>query len=459
MVVMALAAVGIDVNDDRLATAREYLLTMQPHWTAPGQELDGALAAQAFLEAGGDWGDVAESAYMLSRWAQGEAFWQTATLRAQDTFAQGCRVAQIASHLVDIGWRAIASDLPAFLEALSPPDAFRLELLEEGGRRPAEIADSSPSPIQVERQIEEAAAAQGTSSGDGLCDFLVGLDELRLRDLVVIGKYRRFDPIGRSMLRNSAQEIMRQLSASGDWHKNFLIWAPPGTGKSYFVSQIASETTGVDFQVINLAQLTKSDWETRLREVAANTKPTLCLIDEIDARRDESWPYEILFPHLDLSKSKPTVFVLVGSGGEGKEALVRLIQDRPKGSDLIDRVPARQRMEVPLPELGDRLLILVSALLEHRSGDPIDQIEKLALYYALSREDIRSSRQSEDFAIEVLSRVPGNQAQIFYDSLFSAGDRDNQQFYADHLEIARSLQHRFMHIIADASVPKERAHP
>ena len=141
MVVMALAAVGVDTNDDRLATAREYLLTMQPHWTAPGQELDGALAAQAFLEAGGDWGDVAESAYMLSRWAQGEAFWQTATLRAQDTFAQGCRVAQIASHLVDIGGALSTQTFPAFLEALSPPDAFRLELLEEGGRRHPEIAD------------------------------------------------------------------------------------------------------------------------------------------------------------------------------------------------------------------------------------------------------------------------------------------------------------------------------
>jgi ATPase family associated with various cellular activities (AAA) len=276
---------------------------------------------------------------------------------------------------------------------------------------------------------------------------------LRLRELVVIGKYRRFDPIGRSMLRNSAQEIMRQLSSGGDWHRNFLIWAPPGTGKSYFVEQVAHEVPGVDFLVVNLAQLAKPDWESRLREVSANSTPTLCLVDEIDARRDESWPYEILFPYLDLSKSRPIVFVLVGSGGEGKEALVRLIQDRPKGSDLIDRVPARQRMEVPPPDLGDRLLILVSALLEHRSGDPINEIEKLALYYALAREDIKSSRQSEDFAIEVLSRVPANQSQIFYDTLFSSGDRDNQQFYAEHLEIARSLQHRFLQIIPDTLNP------
>jgi hypothetical protein len=174
--------------------------------------------------------------------------------------------------------------------------------------------------------------------------------------------------------------------------------------------------------------------------VAEISQPTLCLIDEIDARQGESWPYENLFPYLDLSKQRPIVFVLVGSAGEGKEALVRLIQDRPKGSDLIDRIPARQRIEIPPPLLGDRLLVLVSALLEHGTGDPVQEVEKLALYYALSR-------------------VPNDQRQIYYDSLFSAGDRENQQFYADHIPVGRSLQHRFIRIMPEVSVTTEGSDP
>lgn len=455
MVLMALASVGIDVDDERLATARNYLLSMQPRWTAPGLELDGALAAQAVLESGGDWDEVTESVYMLSRWAQGEAFWQTADLGAHESLAQGCRVAQIASHLVDIGWTAIAADLPAFLEALAPPDAFRRELLEEDQARsttasvlgtPTVAGSTDPSLL-----VPEAA---GSTTSDDLLDFLSGLDEVRLGDLVVVGTYRRFDAVGRQVLRRHADEIKRQLVARGGWHKNFLVWAPPGTGKSFFVSQIANDSSGLRYESINLAQLPQAEWESRIAEIAGLDEPTLCLVDEIDARKEELWPYETLFPLLDLSRERPIVFVLVGSLAAGKESLIRLIQERPKGRDLIDRIPARQRIEIPVPEIGDRLLIFVSVLAERRDP-PIERIEKLALYYALSRDDLRSSRQVEDFAVEILSRLPANQEQVYYDSLFLPGDHENQRFYSEHLAVALQLDNGFLRIVPDQPLPRK----
>jgi energy-coupling factor transporter ATP-binding protein EcfA2 len=440
MVLMALAAVGIDPADERLVTARNYLLSMQPQWTAPGFELEGALAAQAVLESGGDWDEVTESVYMLSRWAQGEAFWQTANLGAHDSLAQGCRVAQIASHLVDIGWRATAADLPAFLEALAPPDAFRRELLEE-----EQIDTQAESEVSALVAADRATEPTGVAKHDELLLFLRSLDELRLADSSVVGSYRRFSSVGRERLRRAAEEISRQLGTQGDWHKNFLIWAPPGTGKSFFVGEIARANPDLRYETLNLAKVQQEEWEARIQEIAGIDVPTLCLIDEVDARADEPWPYQSLFSLLDLSKKRPIVFVLVGSLAEGKESLVRFIEDRPKGRDLIDRIPARQRLEIPLPELGDRLLIFVTALIERRTP-PVQRIEKFALYYALSREELKSSRQVEDFAVEVLSRLPTGQVQVFYDSLFLPGDRENQHFYAEHINAALELDGSFVHI-------------
>jgi hypothetical protein len=72
---------------------------------------------------------------------------------------------------------------------------------------------------------------------------------------------------------------------------------------------------------LNLAQQQREEFLTQLSEVrtSANQEPVLCLLDEIDARAEESWPYEEVFSILDLnlSEERRVAFVLVGSSPTG----------------------------------------------------------------------------------------------------------------------------------------------
>jgi len=61
-------------------------------------ELDGALAAQAYLESGA-WGRHVDQVQRLSEWAQREAFLRTATFTPEQSSAVLPSRPQIASHL------------------------------------------------------------------------------------------------------------------------------------------------------------------------------------------------------------------------------------------------------------------------------------------------------------------------------------------------------------------------
>jgi hypothetical protein len=191
MVLLALGASGYDCSNERLEPAHAFLLSQKGRWTAPGKELDGALVIQALLDTGGTWDDVAAETQALSRWAKAEAFWQGAIRSAKESLDQSCRVAQIASHLVSIGWTAIRTDLPAFLDALdalsAPESVSRTTARAIGDRMKVEVplaGDVTVPPLQSDLELET----------------LRRLERVSLQGCAVVGEYRRYDEDRKSVV-------------------------------------------------------------------------------------------------------------------------------------------------------------------------------------------------------------------------------------------------------------------
>src|SRR5438132_1571265 len=148
---------------------------------------------------------------------------------------------------------------------------------------------------------------------------LKDLTELRLGRLSVLGKYRRFSNEDRSKLVGLADRIRRPLSSKSHTRENFLIYAPPGSGKTFFIEELARTLeSGITFVPIDLSRDDREACEKKLAAVTGATLPCLCMIDEVDGRKSEDWPYDSIYKKLDLNEVQdrsPVVFVLIGSSG------------------------------------------------------------------------------------------------------------------------------------------------
>lgn len=432
MVLMALAAVGVDCSGQSIYPARSYLVSMRNQWTAANCELDGTVALNAYLETGGDWDNVANDAQKLSRWARGEAFWRSATRPARDSLRQSCRVAQISSHLVSIGWAAIRSDLPAFLDALAVPDMRQVPIA------PIAAVGAGSAPTHA------TPSGAGENDEARLVVRLLGIPRISLRECTVVGAYRRYEERVRNQLRDWCRRMSLPFVDSSGARENYLIWAPPGSGKSFLIQQLAAQLApAVRYLEVNLVQKSREEFVTGLRTVGDNSGPTLCLIDEVDGRSDEAWPYGELLGLLDqnLRATQPVVVVLVGSSGAGLNAMVRGIERRDKGVDLIDRIPVASRFEIPPLTPEDRLVVVASQVVDaaKKRGHSIAEIERLALFYSLVTPEIQTARQLRELAVAAVQRVGSSEQKLRYDDLFAKGDRRNQQFWTRHQDAAEAL--------------------
>jgi len=445
MTLLACVASGIDPDDDRLKVARSFLISQSDQWIKHGHELDGALAAQAYLESGGAWDDIVDQVQRLSEWAQGEAFWRTATFTSEQSFEQSCRVAQIASHLLAIGWSAIRADLPLLLQALDAPEThglWRSSTLAQ--------ADVSQTPLPPFTDNSSKLTIADSMGDPSTIELLESIVTLRVEDLSVVGKYCRSEEKIRNQLKDWKNRLTHNFVSKACTHENFLIWAAPGSGKSFFITEIAASLApAVKYVELNLAK-SKEEFCELLAEVTQSVQPTLCLVDEIDARKDELWPFETLFPHLDrnLSPDHSLVFVLVGSSRAGKNGMIQEMNARPKGPDLLDRIPLDRRFEIPPLSLGDRATVFAAnaseAALTRRQT--VKAVEKFAIYYVLTNTEFASPRQLRDLAYSAVGRLSSAEDRIHYDNLFAAGDRRNQQFWAQNQLAAARLADLYANI-------------
>ena len=199
---------------------------------------------------------------------------------------------------------------------------------------------------------------------------LKDLPELRLGALSVVGKYRRFSDKDRAILAGLADQIRRPLKKKSNTRENFLIYASPGSGKTFFVEELArSLGSSIRFVPIDLSRDDREACEKQLAAVTEAKLPCLCMIDEVDGRKGEDWPYDVIYKKLDLNEvpgRQPVVFVLIGSSGGTVGRLGEAIRSRQKGKDMMDRVLETNQhwAEVPPMGPGDSVCVYASKILE-----------------------------------------------------------------------------------------------
>jgi pimeloyl-ACP methyl ester carboxylesterase len=263
---------------------------------------------------------------------------------------------------------------------------------------------------------------------------LVGdLASVTLSRYWVVPGYVRFDEQVRQALKDARHQIVAGLGASAPTRENHLIWAPPGSGKTYFVQRVAASVEAkFAYCEINLAAASRDEFSDGIAR-ARREPPCLCFVDEIDAQPDESWPYETLLPLLDANTGDHPgiVTVLAGSGGADLAAMKAGIAARPKGADLLSRIPVANEYVVPPMASGDRLLAALTQIrrsaTERRRA--INAVDKLALYYLITQPSLANPRQLREAVVRGVERVAPSDDRLKYDHLFAAGDPENKSFW------------------------------
>ncbi len=266
--------------------------------------------------------------------------------------------------------------------------------------------------------------------------MLRDLDLIDLEHAVIAGDYVRFDAAARNTLKDFRSKVLGALSGASRRPTNLLLWGLPGSGKTFLVEQVA-RTAGPAVRLIeaNLARLHADDLRARLDDVQHEDRDVVCLVDEIDAQPDQAWPYELLLPALEPSESQRhrTIYCLAGSGGTDLEEFKRRLRARPKGPDLLSRIPIGNEFIVPALGPGDKFLVATSQFRAAAATEAreLREIEKFALFYIAASPAYSSARQLRALALESARRIPPGEDRLRYDHLFSAGDPENKRFWSE----------------------------
>ncbi|HXQ95106.1 MAG TPA: AAA family ATPase [Thermoplasmata archaeon] len=317
----------------------------------------------------------------------------------------------------------------------------------------------------------ERAAAAGAGGPPGVRsvaqqraarEFLRTLDRAELSRYSVVGTYLRFDDSTRHTLKEFRQRAIAAVGAHSRHPSNFLLWGEPGSGKSYLVQQIAATLEKVaEYREVNLASSDERTLASSLESLTAIHRPVIFFVDEVDARPDQVWPYETLIPYLDPPTPRPfpTCFCLAGSGGQNLSEFKERMRARPKGQDLLSRIPNGHEFSVGRLGVGDKVLVSAIQLLQASAeeGHPIREIEKLALYYIAVNPELSSARQLRNLAAQCAQRIPAGEDRVRYDFLFPAGARANKEFWAETAGFREELQDAFVSIEGGSLVPRDLA--
>jgi len=262
--------------------------------------------------------------------------------------------------------------------------------------------------------------------------MLRGLNEIVLSKCRIVGSYFRYDPKIRNTLRDCAERIWNPLIVKTDGLENFLIWAAPGSGKTYLIQQIAAHLKSnmcLDYIECNVANIERQAYaETLKRVLRDNQTPVLCLLDEVDAdaRASESWPYEECLPVLYHNKNsqKRIVFVLIGSTPNSMDSMVQAMERRQKGKDLLSRVPINNRFVIPPATLEDAATMVVAQIVPK-----VQAVDKNALLYVLCNKEYRTSpRQLSECVRKAAKRLKEGEGRLRYYHLFDPGDNEAFRF-------------------------------
>jgi len=318
------------------------------------------------------------------------------------------------------------------------------------------IAEFLGDPVTVGQAVEsgQPAAPELTPTVDDPAtqearSFIVAMNRLALRQYCVVGKFTRYDETVRNALKDVRQKIAAGFDRPSRKRENHLFWAAPGSGKTYFAQQVATSLPQtIHYQECNLAKCSQEEFLSGLAQLDAGNKPYLCLIDEVDAKPKEVWPYEVLLPYLDanVDRGAHCAFLLAGSYGANLIEIKNRIASRPKGADLLSRIPDGNEYEIPPMGLGDRLLVVLSQFRQagQEMSREVQAVEKLGLYYIALNSRLANARQLRELAVRAIERLPTGEDRVKYDHLFGAGDPENKAFWMQSLPAAADLANRFV---------------
>ena len=306
--------------------------------------------------------------------------------------------------------------------------------------------------VPAELEAWEHTSNKKPSPPDDNLMMLKGISNIVMKEKQIIGSYRRWDEQTVNNLREWVQRISRGLCEKTRERNNFLIWAAPGSGKTFLIEEIArSHKDLVSFVIINFAKATRDDMVSLVDEIKSAVRPTLVLFDEIDARAEEAWLYENTFSLLDLntqSEIKQAVFVLIGSMAGGMQRMVEAMMQRHKGSDLVTRVHPQFRFIIPHTTAEDQLIIIASQM--EISGreriKKITKVEKLAAYYILRDPRFKNPRHLGDLIKSAMTRVEEGNCRLYYANLFDRFDIEANRFWAENNQSAEHLHNTFIQI-------------
>jgi pimeloyl-ACP methyl ester carboxylesterase len=318
------------------------------------------------------------------------------------------------------------------------------------------IAEFLGDPItggQVVESKQPAAPSLTVAVDDPLAhearSFIGTLDWVVLSRYRVVGDYTRYEETVRNTLKDVRHKMATGFDRPSRKRENYLVWAAPGSGKTYFVQQVAASLPPtVRYQECNLAKCSREEFLSSLAQLDAENESCLCLIDEVDAKPHEAWPYEVLLPYLDANTDRGAqfVFVLAGSSDSSLTGMKERIASRPKGADLLTRIPAGNEYEIPPMNLGDRVLVVLSQFRQagREVGREVKEVEKLSLYYVALNSRLSNARQLRELAVRAIERLPASEDRVKYDHLFGAGDPENKAFWMQSLPAAADLANRFV---------------
>jgi hypothetical protein len=303
---------------------------------------------------------------------------------------------------------------------------------------PAHSYTLPPEILSFVQQLLRPTDQLGTDSEPNetktVATMLERLERLVLPECVVVGKYFRYDHAIRNTLKDWVRRIQGPLLSKTSARENYLIWAAPGSGKTYLIQQAADDLRKklggqLNYIECNLAKDERDQFVKKVDSLESQTRPTLCLLDEIDARASEDWPYETCFPKLDLNlkHDKQLVIVLIGSTPSSMHAMVESIRGRKKGQDLVDRILRDEKcFEIPATTMEDGAAMVVGQVVE-LLGTKVHAVEKLALFYILCNESLKGSpRQLSEFIKAAASRFGENDERLRFHHLFRPEDDDKR---------------------------------
>jgi hypothetical protein len=184
------------------------------------------------------------------------------------------------------------------------------------------------------KEYHNALRQVGKTSPFWQYPMITKMDIIKLSRYQIVGNYIRYEEQVLNELKDAKLNIFAAVQDSIPTRKNFLIWAAPGSGKTYFAQQIADSLSDTcRYFELNLAKLNEGELNEQLSSIADSPDPSLYLIDEIDSKPIESWPYEIMLPFFDSSidKELPLVVIMAGSSGFSLSGMKEQIASRPKG--------------------------------------------------------------------------------------------------------------------------------